>query len=86
MELPPLSFNASLEEKWDEKEKKAEIKAVLKLVPPAYYNYLNVCSKVKAEKLHPHCTCDHNIKLVGLLPPFGVMCSLSNQESEKQWA
>ncbi|MBW0495158.1 hypothetical protein O181_034873 [Austropuccinia psidii MF-1] len=69
MDLPPLSFHASLEEKWDEKEEPEEIETVLKVVPPAYHQYLDVFSKVKAEKLPPHCACDHHIKLEGLLPP-----------------
>ncbi|MBW0481437.1 hypothetical protein O181_021152 [Austropuccinia psidii MF-1] len=37
MDLPPLSFHASLEEQWDEEEEPEEIEAVLKVVPPAYY-------------------------------------------------
>ncbi|MBW0518123.1 hypothetical protein O181_057838 [Austropuccinia psidii MF-1] len=64
MDLPPSSFNASLDE----------------------HQYFDVFSKVKAEKLPPHCTCYHHIKLEGLLPPVGVVYSLSNQESETLWA
>ncbi|MBW0540969.1 hypothetical protein O181_080684 [Austropuccinia psidii MF-1] len=82
MDLPPLSFHASLEEQWDEEEEPEEIETVLKVVPPAYHQYLDVFSKVKAEKLPPHRACDHHIKLEGLLPPIGVIYSLSNQESE----
>ncbi|MBW0570840.1 hypothetical protein O181_110555 [Austropuccinia psidii MF-1] len=82
MDLPPLSFHASLEEQWDDEEEPEEIETVLKVLPPAYYQYLDVFSKVKAEKLPPHCTCDHHIELEGLLPPIGVIYSLSNQESE----
>ncbi|MBW0548756.1 hypothetical protein O181_088471, partial [Austropuccinia psidii MF-1] len=37
---------------------------------------------VKADKLPPHPTCDHHIKLEGSLPPVGVIYSLSNQESD----
>ncbi|MBW0559126.1 hypothetical protein O181_098841 [Austropuccinia psidii MF-1] len=73
MDLPPLSFHASLEEQWDEEEEQEEIKTVLKVVPPAYHQYLDVFSKVKAEKLPPHRTCDHHIKLEGLLPPFQII-------------
>ncbi|MBW0566215.1 hypothetical protein O181_105930 [Austropuccinia psidii MF-1] len=80
MDLPPLSFHASLEEQWAEEEEPEEIEAVLKVVPPAYHQYLDVFSKVKAEKLPAHCTCDHHIELEGLLPPVGVIYSLSNQE------
>ncbi|MBW0498508.1 hypothetical protein O181_038223 [Austropuccinia psidii MF-1] len=83
MELPPLSFHASLEEKWDEEEEPEELEAVLKVVPPVYHQYLDVFSKVKAKKLPPYHTCDHHIELDCLLPPVGVIHSLSNQESEK---
>ncbi|MBW0559410.1 hypothetical protein O181_099125, partial [Austropuccinia psidii MF-1] len=67
---------------WDEEEEPEEIETVLKVVPPAYHQYLDVFSKVKAEKIPPHCACDHHIKLEGLLPPVGVIYSLSNQDSE----
>ncbi|MBW0533542.1 hypothetical protein O181_073257 [Austropuccinia psidii MF-1] len=58
MDLPPLSFHASLEKQWDEEEEPEEIETVLKVVPPAYYQYLDVFSKVKAEKLPPPRACD----------------------------
>ncbi|MBW0584643.1 hypothetical protein O181_124358 [Austropuccinia psidii MF-1] len=82
MDLPPLSFCASLEEQLDEEEEPEEIEAVLKVVPPVYHQYLDVFSKVKEEKLPPRCACDHHIKLEGHLPPIGVIYPLSNQESE----
>ncbi|MBW0478676.1 hypothetical protein O181_018391 [Austropuccinia psidii MF-1] len=69
MNPPPLCFHASLEEHWDGEEEPEEIKTVLKVVPPSSHQYLEVFSKVKAEKLPPHCDCDHHIKLEGLLPP-----------------
>ncbi|MBW0566860.1 hypothetical protein O181_106575, partial [Austropuccinia psidii MF-1] len=47
---------------------------------------VDIFSKVKAEKHPPHCTCDHHIKLEGLLPPVGVIYYLSNNESETLWA
>ncbi|MBW0576964.1 hypothetical protein O181_116679 [Austropuccinia psidii MF-1] len=83
MDLPTLSFHASLEEEWNEEEEPEEIETVLKVVPPPYHQYLDVFSKVKAEKLPPHCACDHHIELEGLIPPVGVIYSLSNNESEK---
>ncbi|MBW0461800.1 hypothetical protein O181_001515 [Austropuccinia psidii MF-1] len=86
MDLPPLSFHASLEEQWDEEEEPKEIKTVLKVFPPAYHQYLAVSSKAKSEKLPPHCTCDHHIELEGLLPQVGVIYSLSDHESEALWA
>ncbi|MBW0464237.1 hypothetical protein O181_003952 [Austropuccinia psidii MF-1] len=69
MDLPALSFHASLKEQWDGEEEPEEIETVLKVLPPAYHQYLDVFSKVKAEKLLPHHTCDHHIELEGLLPP-----------------
>ncbi|MBW0480090.1 hypothetical protein O181_019805 [Austropuccinia psidii MF-1] len=86
MELSPLSFHASLEEKWDEEEDPEEIEIVLKVVAPAYHQYLDFFGKVKEEKLPPHCTCDHHIELEALLPPVGVIYSLSNHESETMQA
>ncbi|MBW0572602.1 hypothetical protein O181_112317 [Austropuccinia psidii MF-1] len=82
MDIPLLSFHASLEEQWDEEEEPEEIETMLKVVPPADHQYLDVFSEVKAEKLPPHHTCDHHIKLEGLLPPVGVIYSLSKNESE----
>ncbi|MBW0562443.1 hypothetical protein O181_102158 [Austropuccinia psidii MF-1] len=86
MDLPPLFFHASLDKQWDEEEEPEENETVLNVVPPVYHQYLDVFSKVKAEKLPPHRTCDHPIELEGLLPPIGVIYSLSHQESETLWA
>ncbi|MBW0477819.1 hypothetical protein O181_017534 [Austropuccinia psidii MF-1] len=85
MDLSPLSFHASLEEQWDEEEEPEEIEKVLKVVPPSYHQYLDVFSKVKAEKRPPHCICDDHIELEGLLPPVGVIYSLSKNASETLW-
>ncbi|MBW0465117.1 hypothetical protein O181_004832 [Austropuccinia psidii MF-1] len=82
MELPPLSFHASLEEQWYEEEEPEEIETVFKVVTPPYCQYLDVLSKVKKENLPPHHSCDHQIKLEGSLPPVGVIYSLSDHESE----
>ncbi|MBW0485696.1 hypothetical protein O181_025411 [Austropuccinia psidii MF-1] len=78
MDLPPLSFHASLEEQLDEEEEPEEIETVLKVVPPACHQYLNVFSKVKAEKPPPHHACDHHIKLECLLPPGFIRTSSSS--------
>ncbi|MBW0477991.1 hypothetical protein O181_017706 [Austropuccinia psidii MF-1] len=86
MDLPPLSFHSSLEEQWDEEEELYEIEILMKVIPPAYHHYLDVFSKVKAEKLLPHHDCDHNIELKGLLPPSGVIYFLSSHQSETLWA
>ncbi|MBW0517284.1 hypothetical protein O181_056999 [Austropuccinia psidii MF-1] len=82
MDLPPSSYHDSLEELWDTEEVPEEVGTVMKVVPSVYHQYLDVFSKVKAEKLPPHCACDHHIKLEGSLPPVGVIYSLSNQESD----
>ncbi|MBW0517148.1 hypothetical protein O181_056863 [Austropuccinia psidii MF-1] len=73
MDLTPLSFHASPEEKWDEEEEPEEIETVFKVVPPAYHQYLDVCFKLKAEKLPPHYACDHHIESEGLLPPLSFL-------------
>ncbi|MBW0477256.1 hypothetical protein O181_016971 [Austropuccinia psidii MF-1] len=69
MDLPPSSYHDSLEEWWDEEEEPEEVETVLKVVPSTYHQYLDVFSKVKAEKRPPHRACDHHIKLEGSLPP-----------------
>ncbi|MBW0497448.1 hypothetical protein O181_037163 [Austropuccinia psidii MF-1] len=82
MGLPPSSYHDSLEELWDEEEEPEEVETMLNVVSSVYNKYLDVFSKVKAEKLPPHRTCDHHIELEGSLPPVGVIYSLSNQESD----
>ncbi|MBW0535883.1 hypothetical protein O181_075598 [Austropuccinia psidii MF-1] len=67
---------------WDEEEETEEIGTIIKVVPSNYHQFLDVLSKVKAEKIPPHCACDHHIKLEGCLPPLGVIYALSNQESD----
>ncbi|MBW0550028.1 hypothetical protein O181_089743 [Austropuccinia psidii MF-1] len=54
----------------------------MKMVPSFYHQYLDVFSKVKAEKRSPHRPCDHHTELEGSLPPAGVIYSLSTQESD----
>ncbi|MBW0524762.1 hypothetical protein O181_064477 [Austropuccinia psidii MF-1] len=70
MDLPPSSYNCSLDELWDEEEEPEEIEKLMKLVNSVYHHYLNVVSKVKEEKLPPHCSSDYHNKLEGSLPPF----------------
>ncbi|MBW0482758.1 hypothetical protein O181_022473 [Austropuccinia psidii MF-1] len=79
MDLPPSSYHDSLEELWDIKEDPEEIEIVMKVVPSAYHQYLDVSSKVKKEKLPPYHACDNHIKVEGSLPPVGVIYALSNQ-------
>ncbi|MBW0523644.1 hypothetical protein O181_063359 [Austropuccinia psidii MF-1] len=55
---------------------------MMKVVPSVYHQYLDVFSKFKAEKLPPHCACDHHIEMEGSLPPVGVIYSSSNEESD----
>ncbi|MBW0510610.1 hypothetical protein O181_050325 [Austropuccinia psidii MF-1] len=82
MDLPPSSYHDSLEELWDEEEDTEEIETMMKSVPSAYHQYLDLFSKLKGEKTFPHHACDHNINLDGSLPLVGVIYSLSNQESD----
>ncbi|MBW0479992.1 hypothetical protein O181_019707 [Austropuccinia psidii MF-1] len=77
MDLPSSSYQDSLEELWDEEEEPEEVETVIKVVPSSYHRYLDVFSKVKAENPPPH-----HIELEGSLPPFGVIYSLSNKESD----
>ncbi|MBW0573118.1 hypothetical protein O181_112833 [Austropuccinia psidii MF-1] len=82
MDLPPSSYHDSLEELWDEEEEPEEVENVMKVVPSPYHKYLDVLSKVKAERLPFHRACDHHIKLEGSPPPVGVVYSLSKKESD----
>ncbi|MBW0526356.1 hypothetical protein O181_066071, partial [Austropuccinia psidii MF-1] len=69
MDLPPSSYHDSPEEFWDEEKETEEIETMINVVPSVYHHYLDVFSKVKAEKRSPHRDCDHHIKLEGSLPP-----------------
>ncbi|MBW0463141.1 hypothetical protein O181_002856 [Austropuccinia psidii MF-1] len=71
MDLPPSSYHDFLEEFCDEEEEPEEGETVIKVVTSVYHQYLDLFSKVKAEKLPPHCTCDHYIEMEGSLPPVG---------------
>ncbi|MBW0493810.1 hypothetical protein O181_033525 [Austropuccinia psidii MF-1] len=82
MDLPPSSYYDSLEELWDEEEEPEEIETMMRFFTSVYQQYLDVLSKVKAEKLPPHYACDHHNRLEGSLPPVGVIYSLSNKESD----
>ncbi|MBW0474690.1 hypothetical protein O181_014405 [Austropuccinia psidii MF-1] len=86
MKVCPPYFHSYLEEKWDKEEEPEEIETVPKVVPPAHQQYLDLLSKVKAEKLPPQRACDHHIELDSPLPPVGVIYSLSNLDSERLWA
>ncbi|MBW0531927.1 hypothetical protein O181_071642 [Austropuccinia psidii MF-1] len=86
MDLPPSSYNNSLEEFWDEVEEPEEVKTMMNVVPSAYYQYFDVFSKVREEKCPCHHACDHCIELKGSLPPAGVIYSLSSQESDTRRA
>ncbi|MBW0508039.1 hypothetical protein O181_047754 [Austropuccinia psidii MF-1] len=82
MDLPLSSYHDSLQELWDEEEEPEEVETMMKVVPSTYHQYLDVFSKVKAQKLPPQRTCDHHIKLEVSLPPVGVIYSLSKKESD----
>ncbi|MBW0507737.1 hypothetical protein O181_047452 [Austropuccinia psidii MF-1] len=51
MGLPPSSYHDSLKEVWYEEEEPEELETLMKIVLSAYNQYLDVFSKVKAEKL-----------------------------------
>ncbi|MBW0514974.1 hypothetical protein O181_054689 [Austropuccinia psidii MF-1] len=61
MDLPLSSYHDSLKELWDKEEKPEEVETMMKVVPSFYHQYLDVFSKMKAEKPPPHCACDHHI-------------------------
>ncbi|MBW0463423.1 hypothetical protein O181_003138 [Austropuccinia psidii MF-1] len=82
MDLLPSSYHDSLEELWDKEEEPDKIETVMRLVLSVHHQYLDLFSKVKAEKLPPNHACDHHIQLEGSLPPVGVIYSISNQESD----
>ncbi|MBW0468567.1 hypothetical protein O181_008282 [Austropuccinia psidii MF-1] len=69
VDLPPAFYHDSLDKLWDEENEPEEIETVMKAVNSVYHHYLDVFSKVNAEKLPPHSACDHYIKLEGSLPP-----------------
>ncbi|MBW0527460.1 hypothetical protein O181_067175 [Austropuccinia psidii MF-1] len=69
MDLLPSSYHDSLERLWDEEEEPEELETVMKVVNSPYHHYLDLFSKVKAEKLPPQSACDHHIELEGSLPP-----------------
>ncbi|MBW0540604.1 hypothetical protein O181_080319 [Austropuccinia psidii MF-1] len=79
MDLPPSSYHDSLQELWDEEEEPKEIETLMKVVLSVYHQYLDVFSKVKAEKLPPHHECDHHIKLQGSVPLVGEALSQFDQ-------
>ncbi|MBW0555411.1 hypothetical protein O181_095126 [Austropuccinia psidii MF-1] len=53
MDLPPSSYPESLEELWDEEEEPEEMETMMRVFPSVYHQYLDVFSKVKADKLPP---------------------------------
>jgi hypothetical protein len=62
-------------------EPKNDDSIIRAIIPPEYHHYLKMFKKLNANKLPPHCLCDHKIPLVdGFQPPFGVLYSLSHPE------
>ncbi|MBW0517834.1 hypothetical protein O181_057549 [Austropuccinia psidii MF-1] len=83
--LPPSSYHDSLEECCDEEEE-PKVETVMNVVPCSYHHYLDVFFKVKSEKLPPHCTCDHHIKLDGSLSSVGVIVTVAlGQKTRVAW-
>ncbi|SPC61346.1 uncharacterized protein UHOD_11575 [Ustilago sp. UG-2017b] len=56
------------------------------IIPPEYHQYLDVFSRVRADKLPPHRTYNHHIPLEeGKSSPFGPIYSLSEHELKTLW-
>jgi hypothetical protein len=75
-------INTTLQEPKDDKR---NIDAI---IPHEYHKYLKIFKTVNADKLPPHCPCDHKIPLEeGFQTPFGPLYSLSCPELEelKRW-
>jgi hypothetical protein len=75
-------INTALQEPRDNKPN------IESIIPREYHKYLKIFEKVNADKLPPHCLCDHKIPLAdGFQPPFGPLYSLSRPELEelKRW-
>ncbi|MBW0480919.1 hypothetical protein O181_020634 [Austropuccinia psidii MF-1] len=72
MDLRPSSHFDSLEELWDKEEELEEIEIVMKVIPSIHHHYLDVFSKVKAEKRSPHRACDDHIELEGSVPSIDL--------------
>lgn len=68
---------------FDPDEDQDDIEAILRTVPSEYHEFLDVFSKVRAERLPPHRPYDHSIDLVdGVdLPTVGPIYSTSAAES-----
>ncbi|MBW0470244.1 hypothetical protein O181_009959 [Austropuccinia psidii MF-1] len=82
LDLPPSAYHYSLEELWNADQELAKIEAVMKVVPSSNHHFLDLFSRVKADKHPPYHFCDHHVELKGSLPPIGVIYSFSNEDSE----
>ncbi|MBW0498241.1 hypothetical protein O181_037956 [Austropuccinia psidii MF-1] len=71
MDLPPSSYHDSLEELWDKEEELEEVETMIKIVPSSCHQYLDVFSKVKAEKLPPNHACHHHKEVVVVTSSWG---------------
>ena len=84
---PPSSFSTPGreygEDVIDNEEEAEEVKTILRCVPQEYHDFLDVFSKVNADKLPEHRACDHHIELVGPVPPVGPIYSLSIAERDE---
>ncbi|MBW0484072.1 hypothetical protein O181_023787 [Austropuccinia psidii MF-1] len=78
MDLPPSSYHDSLEEFMDEEEESEEVEAVIKVVTSSYHQYLDLFSKVEAEKHPPHHACDIILSWRGLYLPLEGLHHRSN--------
>ncbi|MBW0497919.1 hypothetical protein O181_037634 [Austropuccinia psidii MF-1] len=81
VDIPPSFHHVCLEELWDEEEEPEEIETVMKFASSASHHYLDVFSKVKADKPPLYHACAHHIKLEGLYLQLGssTPCQLKIQ-------
>ena len=67
---------------FDDDEEPDAIEDILRVVPKDYHDYVDVFSKVRAERLPPHRSYDHKFEFDGPLPPAGPIYSVSKPEQE----
>ena len=88
-QLQAFGYRASIADEelaflFDPDEEPDEVEVILKVVPKQYHDFLDVFSKLRAEKLPPHRSYDHSIELIDSqdLPPLGPIYSTSIPEAK----
>ena len=64
---------------FDDDEDPDEVENILSAVPKEYHDFIDVFSKVRAERLPPHRFYDHKFEFEGPLPPPGPVYSVSKK-------